>query len=96
MPLSAPLPDESLVLRAVAEGMSGRTADADALPLAAPVWLAWRRNGRRIAAEWHEAPTLAEAVARSAADLAGPADALEICLTRDYRPVPPERLAVGK
>lgn len=95
MPLSAPLPDESLVLKAVAEGMSGRTADAGGLPLAAPVWLVWRRNGRRIAAEWHAAPTLAEAVARSAADLAGPADALEICLTRDYRPVPPERLAAA-
>ncbi|MFE3836893.1 hypothetical protein [Pseudogemmobacter sonorensis] len=63
----------------------------------APVWLAWRSGGRQIAADWFEAGDLAAAIAlaRGALRKAEAADALEICVTRDWRPVAEADLATA-
>lgn len=64
------------------------------IALGQPIWMRWRRGGRAIAGGWHEGGSLAAAYAASRAELAGQAaDCVEICLTRDWRPVPPNRIA---
>lgn len=56
--------------------------------LAGPVWLAWRRKGRKLAGAWHrEAGLAAAARAARAAPGIDRADTVELCLTRDYEPV---------
>lgn len=63
------------------------------LSLPGPVWMAWRQDGRRITGAWHEADSLARAVAASRGALAGrTADTLEICLTQNWQKVPKEQI----
>jgi hypothetical protein len=64
--------------------------------LEGPAWFAWRKAGRLVSGGWHAAAGLRAAVALGRQALAGAeADALELCLTRDYRVVPADGIAVA-
>lgn len=60
-----------------------------------PVWLAWRCQGRQIAAGWYEAADLAGAIEQARAGLpqAPHPDALELCVTHGWQTVAPEARA---
>lgn len=71
--------------------VTGRGPD---IALGQPIWLKWRKGGKAIGGGWYEGASFAAAYAASREDLAGQAaDCVEICLTRDWRPLPPDMIA---
>jgi len=60
--------------------------------LEGPVWIAWRSGGRRLSGDWHNETTLSQALRTARKRLKTcKADSLEICLTRDFTEVLPDR-----
>ena len=64
----------------------------DPVPVADPVFMSLRRDGRGIWSDWYEGGDFAEALDQGLDwHEPGAADVLEVCLTRNYRDISPDR-----
>jgi hypothetical protein len=88
-----PLTADTNALAQLVTGLrAGGPLARDPVPVSDPVFMNLRREGRGVWSEWYEGDDFVEALDR-AFDWhePGTADVLEICLTRNYRDVPPDR-----
>ena len=82
-------------IAALIEDAIGRTADASPpIRCLGPTYVAFRRSGRRLAHMWREEQELAAALHAAVAEARGildveAIDAVELCLSREFRVVPP-------